>query len=210
MTTKMRFVSSFAGALGLVAVATAGELVAVAPQSCIAAGQNGKVAVRLPADASSARVYFHAEGQTGDYYLDMKKSGSGEAWAMLPRTAAGTTGVVYQIRATGSNGRETLGRSTRVAVGGCAAQVVSGQEASFASNLVVGQTLESQPIVPPGFLCDGIVSLISSKGEMRASSACLATADLRAAGAGAGKAPATGLVTRTDTEAARPLSSSRP
>jgi hypothetical protein len=216
--TKQKFLSGLVGFFGTVSMGIAAESsLNPASAGCFPKGSNGKVSVRLvdAAALSSARVYFHAQGQTGDYYLDMRKSVSGETWAILPRTAAGTQGVVYRVRTVDAKGHEISMPETRVNVAAaCAASPLSTDEASYAANLVVGQTMDEQAAVPPGFLCDGIVSLISSKGEMRAGLACR---DAEAVRLGAGstlKSPATGIsggvVIRDTGGTAKPLSPSRP
>src|SRR5262245_57297384 len=146
---------------GFVALGFADEpaLSASAPAGCVADGQNARVVVRLgEAPSHSVRLYFRAEGQPSDSYVEMRKSGD-EAWALLPRVAAGTTAILYRARAIDVSGREVYGAPGRVAVtASCAATPLSSEQKAYAANLVVGQTADGQTTVPIGFLCDGIVS----------------------------------------------------
>ncbi len=201
---KTRGIAIVAGFVVSVGAAAADSIAVTSSASCVSPDQNLRVAAKLPAGVSSARVYFHADGQAGDYYLDMQ-SGSGEAWSVLPRVAAGTTRVVFQVRATDAAGRPVTSAETRVPVRNVCSATSGSLEQSAASRLVVGQTVDGQSSVPPGFAGDGIASVISADGVLQSRQA----ADLAATTA-ATTARSTPGLTGAPTRQPKPVSSSRP
>ncbi|HVT03954.1 MAG TPA: hypothetical protein VHL58_11345 [Thermoanaerobaculia bacterium] len=115
----------------------------------------------------SVRVYFRAPDQTSEYYIEMMKGTGDDYWAILPATADATSAVVYRVAARDSKGAETSTDSTTVPVtGACAGAELSPGEISYASNMALGLTSDSQSAVPGGFRCAGIQSQISSTGEV--------------------------------------------
>ena len=119
------------------------------------------------------QVYFHPPFHGGDHYHEMKKGDGDEYWSMLPKVAPGTTGVVYYIEVRDSEGHQTVSPPVTVPVKPeCAPPDLSNDEKKYAKNLVEGLTGERQSAVPPGFLCDGIVSFITSAGDLKANEEC--------------------------------------
>lgn len=215
--TKQRFSFSLAVFLGVVATGVAAESSLTATSACVPSGTHPKIVAKVtdPASIQSIRVYFHASGQSADYYVEMRKGGYGEAWALLPKPSSETTGIAYRVRATDESGREIFGSQSQLTVSAtCVAPSLSPDETSFASNLVLGQTVDLQPTVPAGFSCDGILSLITAQGEMRSSLACRDRGPAGVKPGGAIKSPsgvAGGVVVRDNNSGAtRPLSPSRP
>jgi hypothetical protein len=206
---------------GFVALGFAAEpsLSPSAPAGCVADGQNARIVVDLSKTARlhSVRLYFQAQGQSPESYVEMRMAGN-EAWAVLPRVAAGTSEILFRARAIDQSGREVLGAPGRVPVtAACPATPLSAEQKAYASNLVVGQTVESQATVPIGFLCDGIVSSIASNGDMRSRAACqeVAAADPRnlrggISSTGSGAAAQSTALKRAPAPAVKPLSAARP
>jgi hypothetical protein len=179
--TKTRSVAIVAGFV-LLCGAAAAEQIPLTASSCITPGQNVRVAAQLPAGVSSARVYFHADGTTGDYYVDMKPANGAESSAVLPKTATETTSIVVQVRATEASGRSITSAEKRISVrSSCAEATRTAEDATAASKLVVGQTMDSQAVVPAGFVDDGIVGVISSDGVLRTKEGALRAAGTNAA-----------------------------
>jgi hypothetical protein len=119
------------------------------------------------------QVYFHPPYHGGDHYHEMKKGDGGVYWSMLPKVAPGTTGVVYYIEVRDADGHATTSPPFTVPVKpDCPAPDLSSDEKKYAKNLVEGLTAERQSAVPPGFLCDGIVSFITSSGDLKANEEC--------------------------------------
>ena len=119
------------------------------------------------------QVYFHPPYHGGDHYHEMKKGNGNEFWSMLPKVAPGTTSVIYYIEVKDSEGHSTVSPPVTVPVKpDCPAPELTSDEKKYAKNLVEGLTGERQSAVPPGFLCDGIVSFITSAGDLKANEEC--------------------------------------
>jgi len=119
------------------------------------------------------QVYFHPPYHGGDHYHEMKHGNGDEYWSMLPKVAPGTTAVVYYIEVKDAEGHATSSPPVTVPVKpDCPAPDLSNDEKKYAKNLVEGLTGERQSAVPPGFLCDGIVSFITSTGDLKANEEC--------------------------------------
>lgn len=119
------------------------------------------------------QVYFHPPNHGGDHYHEMKKADGDLYWSMLPKIAPGTTEVIYYIAVTDSEGHQTMSPPVRVPVKqDCPVPELSNEEKKYAKNLVEGLTGERQSAVPPGFLCDGIVSFVTLAGDLKANEEC--------------------------------------
>jgi hypothetical protein len=134
------------------------------------------------------QVYFHPPLHEGDHFHEMKRGRSGpetnsgeaksagvgeEYWSMLPKIAPGSTEVVYYILVTDAEGHKYSSPLMRSKVKqDCPAPELSDDEKKYAKNLIEGLTAERQSAVPPGFLCDGIVSLITVNGDLKANEEC--------------------------------------
>jgi hypothetical protein len=137
---------------------------------------------------------------------------------MLPKPNSQTTEILYRVRVKDAKGVEAQTPESRLAVtANCATPRLSTEETSYAQSLVVGQTAEAQPTVPAGFMCDGIVSMISARGEMKPLPGCRdrSTPELViGSGTSTSKSPsgvAGGVVIKDNNGgSARPLSPSRP
>jgi hypothetical protein len=139
-------------------------------------------------------VYFKAAGQTLEYYVDMRRANDGTMWAMIPAPLPETKSFTYRIVTTDNRGGQASSFLMTAATASSCAESLTGPEQQAASNMVIGLTNASQPAVPTGFQCRGVVSYITTTGEMRPNEECRR---LVAAGAqpGAAGAPGTGAGT---------------
>jgi hypothetical protein len=202
----------------LAAVLTASvdsSLKAGAPLTCAAVGRASRVVISA-AEASrltSARVYFHAGDATTDYYVEMRSDSDGSLFAYLPGPLAATSAISYRIQGTDRAGTTTSTTTYNVRVNeACGAERASAQESAYASNLVVGQTSANQPLVPEGFQCEGIASLLTVGGDLVANTGCRGPRDTRTAAGGAVHSGTKGALDGTALRSVvvRPVSSSRP
>lgn len=117
--------------------------------------------------------YFHPDHHTGYRYHEMVKGGDGSYWAMLPKVAPGTTDVYFHAVVVDAGGRQYPSADVRVPVtNACPAPELGREEKKYADHLVVGLTAERQTAVPPGFVCDGIVSFVTPSGDLRENEEC--------------------------------------
>lgn len=119
------------------------------------------------------QVYFHPPYHGGDHYHEMKKGDGDMYWGMLPKVAPGTTNIIYYVEVRDAEGHQTVSPPMNVPVKpDCPVPELSNDEKKYAKNLVEGLTGDRQSAVPPGFLCDGIVSFITSGGDLKANEEC--------------------------------------
>lgn len=167
----------------------------VRPVPCVSAAQNPQVLASLASTTRSARVYFKAEGQTAEYYLDMRHGENGSWFAFMPMPEAATHAIVYRVVPTDDKGLQSSSAAltTNVAAA-CAPQNLTADEQRIALNLAVGLTSDSQSPVPTGFQCRGVVSYITASGKLKPNNECrrILAAAAGGAGAGAGGAAAGG------------------
>jgi hypothetical protein len=156
-----------------------------ATEACVPAEGNVRVSVIVTSSSSviSARVYFHSTAKkSGDYYLELRQGENNVYWAILPYPVTETSSVQYRIVVKNADGLETSTEPYTVPTATACTLTLTGDETRYANNLVIGLTSDSQPAVPDGFKCKGIVSKITASGEMKPSEECRQVA----AGAGAG------------------------
>ncbi len=154
--------------------------------SCVPARANSVVAVTVqpPSGWSSVRVYFREAGSNDFYYLEMRAGQDGRYWAALPRPVEHATAVDLQVAVKDAEGKETRGPMQRVAVTAGCNIVLTPEEASFAQNLVVGETAPAQKnSAILGFLCVGVISRIDSTGVLSSDEYCRKALLAEAAGA---------------------------
>jgi len=135
----------------------------------------------------NGQIYFHPPYHEGDHYHEMKKGNAGdhdepgawprpdgtEYWSTLPKVAPGTVNVVYYVSIVDPDGHQYSSTNMTVPVTtDCADPKLNSDEKKYAKNLVEGLTGEKQSAVPPGFLCDGIVSFITVNGDLKANEEC--------------------------------------
>lgn len=131
------------------------------------------------------RVYFHSNAYKDDYFVEMRRGAGNRFLAFLPWVdPAVTKGVTYRIVVKTGDGTESSTKAVNVPVSGNCPVSLSDDEKVYASNLVIGLTVSGQPLVPQGFLCKGIVYLITANGVMKSHEDCYKLLAAGAAGAG--------------------------
>ena len=128
---------------------------------------------------SSVRAFFKRNGRPEPYFLEMRSAGKGDYWVVLPKPDEDTVAIDIQIVVKDSEGNETRSDTKVVPViAGCPVALTEEQLA-FARNLVVAETLPAQyggGVL--GFLCDGIVLRMNSRGDLRPEDCCCEAAML--------------------------------
>lgn len=171
----------------------------VTPVPCATPGVNPRVTAQIPASLTNGyrpRVFFRANGQTAEYYVEMQRGANGMWWAILPAVDTGTASITYRVGALDSSKNwVTSAPITTPTSATCPTVTLTPEEQRQAQNIVLGMTT-TQPPVPTGFSCRGVVSVITADGQMRPATECravLAAAGAPGAGAAApGAAAATG------------------
>lgn len=143
--------------------------------SCVPSSGNSVATVTLKPDTGWAlvRVYFRATEEKAEYYMEMRATGNGSFFAVLPKPESGTSAVEMYVMARDAEGRPVKSGPITVKVAsGCEVKLTEEQQ-RYAQNLVVGNTAADQEgKVVEGFLCDGIVSRIDIKGALRPDEQC--------------------------------------
>lgn len=154
-----------------------------APLACVPMAQNAKIVAAI-GNATSARVYFKAEGAQAEHYVEMLRNGA-EFTAILPLPEASTTGVTYRIVARNADGQESVMKPVTVGVSAnCALPQLSQNDRRAAKNLVVGMTGAENAM--NGFRCEGVVGKITAAGQMQPYTECNDAGAAVAAAAAAG------------------------
>lgn len=174
MTGRAR-AAALAALLGIVPSAQGVEPEIVhRPPPCLPAGASGRILVEVP-DAPplpSARVYFAALGAKDERFVVMRPDGEKRLRAVLPAVLAPGTVVTYRVVTLDNEGRATSTAPVRVEATAACPVVLTPEERKMARNLVLGLSTPSQPVVPAGFDCRGIVARISADGELGSFSGC--------------------------------------
>lgn len=161
------------------------------PPSCVPAGGNALVEATITPTTgwSSVRVYFRRAGTSDFYFLEMRSAGNGKYWAVIPRPEQGTTSVDLQIAVRDADGKEFRGPLQSAAVTTTCTPTLTSEQAKYAQNLVVGETMMGQRDASVfGFLCYGIISRIDAAGAIHSDDYCRKAVIAAAAGA-----PTTGI-----------------
>ncbi|MGH9459359.1 MAG: hypothetical protein ACRD2J_17115 [Thermoanaerobaculia bacterium] len=158
--------------------------------ACVAPAGNLRVTANLDAeDVALARVLFRAENDTcctrPEYFVNMRRGAGNSWWAILPAPEPGVNQVSYRVWVKESDGDERVSERRLVAVEGtCAVPTFTEAERTYAQNLIVGLTDDTQAMDPCGFECTGVVRAITAEGTMVVNQACGAVAGRLPAGAG--------------------------
>ncbi len=206
-------------AAALVAVGTAGAAMSEPPRiqhealTCVPAAANARIGAVITSGAqiTSARVYFRAVERTTEYYLQMRRGEGNAYWAVLPIPEGYTKAVQYRIVVRDGDGMDAATDPVVARTGSCSAYLVD-EEKRYANNLVVGLTNDMQPSIPEGFKCTGVVSKITTNGELRSNDECnkVPAALWIAGGAAALLGGGAIIVNNTGGGGGAPVSSSRP
>jgi hypothetical protein len=167
--------------LGLAAILWSAPALAASPiltptiPGCLPAEGNGVISLQiLPENGwSSVRLYFRKTGSAVFYFLEMRFAGNGVYWAVLPRPDDTTTAVELQLSVKDADGNETFTPIRQVPVTAFCDAALTPEQSRYAQNLVVGETAENQAgLVLTGFLCDGVISRIDSRGTLKPDESC--------------------------------------
>jgi hypothetical protein len=165
----------------------------VTPVACVSATQHPRVVATVPPTAKSARVFFEAEGQLTEYYIDMRRGDNGNWWAFLPMPEKTTHAIVYRGVWTDGTGAQTSSAVlTTTVTQTCDPQSLTADQLHFADNLAVGLTTKNQSPVPTGFQCPGVVSYITVANELLPNNECRGILAAALAGPGSTTAAGTG------------------
>jgi hypothetical protein len=143
--------------------------------SCLPAEGNGVISLQvMPENGwSSVRLYFRKAGSAVFYFLEMRFAGNGVYWAVLPRPDDTATAVEAQLAVKDADGNETYTPIRKLPVTTLCDAVLTPEQSRYAQNLVVGETAENQAgLVLTGFLCDGVISRIDSRGTLKPDESC--------------------------------------
>ena len=171
---------------GLVATVTMGTMLfastafaAAAPPivgkiTCIAAGTNPRITATVPASLSSPRVFFRANNERTEYYVDMhrRSAGASEWYAILPPPEPTTKTITYRVAGVDDNKQWVVSAPITVSATKSCPSTLTGEETSMANGIVLGLTTAGQSEVPAGFSCRGIVNVIGVDCQMRPAEGC--------------------------------------
>jgi hypothetical protein len=176
-----RSAAATSAVLGVVLLVFAGSPAAAAPPeigagtpACVPSGGNAVASTLIKPETgwASIRAYFRAGGQTDWYFMEMRATGAGSYFAVLPKPVSATKSVDLQVQVRDADGVVTRGPLANVKVGSCSVTLTEEQK-RYAENLVAGETVESQKNkVLAGFECEGVVSRIDVQGAIRPDDAC--------------------------------------
>lgn len=168
----------------VIAAWSAGALVAQGPSitvdevPCFPERDNGIVwaTVEPEVGGSTVRLYFRWDEHGDMYFVDMIAGGDGRYWGIPAKPERRTEEVELFVAVVDPSGR-VLSRTDELyspVEDDCDVELTPVQ-AGVANNLTVGETVPAQEgnkIL--GFLCDGVVTRISSDGILRPDEVCRA------------------------------------
>lgn len=175
-------------------------------------GGNARISATVPPGAivASARVYFKAAEEKNDYYMEMRKAGEGQYWAVLPVPKPETKEAIYRVAVTDAKGIEGSTSMYKVPVKGDQTPGLNDEEKRYAKNLVIGVTVAGALFQPPGWECTGVVSGITVQGELKPNEDCRRLLGVPIAPVVAASAAAIGSGAIITTGGLTPVSPSRP
>jgi hypothetical protein len=122
---------------------------------------------------SSVRTYFRKTGTPDFYYVEMRSVERRSFWAALPRPEDATAAVDVVFAVMDADGREMRTPQVTIPVISPCNATLTGEQARFAQNLVVGETARVQTgLSVMGFLCEGVISRIDFAGKLRPDDVC--------------------------------------
>lgn len=142
--------------------------------NCISTGMNARVVATVAPTLTTPRVFFRANGERSEYYVDMRRGNGANEWVgILPTIEPSTKSVTYRVAAMDQN--KTWVVSPPVTLNtrsSCAGAALMGEDQRLANNIVLGLTTAGQSEVPPGFSCRGIVSVLDYDCRLRPAEGC--------------------------------------
>ena len=149
----------------------------VNPASCVSPSMHARVSAVIPSTLTMPRIYFRANGQGPEYYLDMHRGPNGSWWAMLPAIDGSTKSIAYRVGGLDSTRHWALSNSISLpASAACPSERLTPDEQLAAEHIVLGLTTSNQAAAPAGFSCRGVTNVIDSSGQMRRAEQCRAAA----------------------------------
>ena len=141
---------------------------------CIATGMNPRITATVPSTLSAPRVFFRANYEQTEYYVDMHRSATDpNMWvAILPSIEPTTRTITYRVAAVDDNKNWVVGNSITVSAKSMCTMMLTSEEQTMASGIVLGLTTANQSEVPPGFSCRGITNVIGVDCQMRSATGC--------------------------------------
>lgn len=134
---------------------------------CVPAGKNAVIEWAPNAKAPQpVRVYFRSADSAIEHYVEMRQTSDGRFQAFLPKVGHDTSSIGYRI-ATEASPAARLEEGTITVSKSCANPPLSKDAMALAQSVIVGLTVE-QPIIPQGFLCDGVIASIDPEGDLGA------------------------------------------
>ena len=142
--------------------------------ACVASGVNPRITASVPSALSTPRVFFRANYERNEYYVDMHRSAtnSNEWVAILPPLEPTTKTVTYRVAGVDENKQWVVSAPITVNASSMCSQTLTGDEQAMASGIVLGLTQAGQTEVPPGFSCRGIVNVVGVDCQMRPAEGC--------------------------------------
>lgn len=175
----MRFRSVVATAMITSMVFASTAVAATAPPmvgkiACVSSGMNPRISATVPASLSSPRVFFRANNERTEYYVDMHRSSvnSNEWFAILPSPEPATTSITYRVAAVDDNKQWVVSAPITISATKSCAATLTGEERSMANGIVLGLTTAGQSEVPAGFSCRGIVKVLGVDCQLRDAEGC--------------------------------------
>jgi hypothetical protein len=146
----------------------------VNPAACVAPSMHARVSAVIPSTLTMPRVYFRANGQGPEYYVDMHRGPNGSWWAMLPAIDSATKSIAYRVAGLDSTKHWVISNPISLpASAACPFQTLTSDEQLSAEHIVLGLTVANQPADPAtGFTCRGVTNVIASNGQMRRAEKC--------------------------------------
>ena len=129
------------------------------------------------AAGSTVRVYFRADLNTEEHFVEMMRETPTTMQAVLPRVSNETRRIDYRIVSVSGENERTLFSGLIGVSENCRTTATA---LPAANRIVLGADAVSQRI-PAGFDCAGIVALTSSEGDLRAYRGCNSNQTLRTA-----------------------------
>lgn len=174
---KLRGVVATAAITSLVFASTA--VAATAPPmvgkiACVASGVNPRITATVPATLSSPRVFFRANNERTEYYVDMHRTSarSNDWYAILPMPEPATKTITYRVAGVDDNKQWVVSAPITVNATKSCAVALTGEEQSMANGIVLGLTTAGQSEVPAGFSCRGIVKVLGVDCQLRDAEGC--------------------------------------
>jgi hypothetical protein len=90
----------------------------------------------------------------------------------LPLPKKETKNVVYKFVVVDGDGKDYKTESFTVPVASPCSIPLSGEEKAYGDNLVIGLVDMSQPVVPEGFKCEGVIGKITVEGVLMPHDEC--------------------------------------